>query len=75
MKTTLRFAVLVAVFTLTLWSAQLQSAEASYPACWDLQYESCSPSQGYTYCWSLVAELAWCTCVDNRWSCSSGGPA
>lgn len=74
MKTTSRFVLLVVVCALTFWSVNLQPAEAAYPACWQIQYDSCSPSQGYTFCWNINAELAWCTCVNNRWSCSTAGP-
>ena len=71
MKSALKFVFVVTVFTLTCWIGQAQSAQAAYPACWDLR--DCRPEGARTYCWNINAELAFCRCVNGWWSCSTAG--
>lgn len=71
MKTTVKFALLVAVLTLTAWIGQVQPSEAAYPACWNLR--DCSSPGAHTLCWNVNYELAFCTCLNGWWQCSTAG--
>lgn len=71
MKTTLKFALLIAVLTLTAWIGKAQPGEAAYPACSTLR--DCTSPGAHKLCWNVNLELAFCTCLNGWWQCSTAG--